>query len=87
VVSHLRLSEGLHGHVEVRALVFEYSNRDFFEAQTEVGVERVVASSCWLGNPLLLSTQTVISLSLKNTMVLKVVVVDALFWLYGGRLH
>jgi len=28
--------------------VFEYSIRDFFEAQTEVGVECVVASSCWL---------------------------------------
>jgi hypothetical protein len=30
--------------------VFEYSIRDFFETQTEAGVERVVASSCWLGN-------------------------------------
>jgi hypothetical protein len=28
--------------------VFEYSIRDFFEAQTEVGVECVVAGSCWL---------------------------------------
>jgi len=31
--------------------VFEYSIRDFFEAQTEVGVERVVASSCWGVSP------------------------------------
>jgi hypothetical protein len=33
-------------NVEIRALVFEYSNRDFFEAQTEAGVECLVANSC-----------------------------------------
>ena len=32
-------------------LVFEYSMRDFFEAQTEVGVEFVVVGACWLGSP------------------------------------
>jgi hypothetical protein len=30
--------------------VFEYSNRDFFEPQTEAGVECLVAGSCWLGS-------------------------------------
>ena len=38
-------------HVGIRALVFEYSIGDFFWAQTEVGVERVVADWCWLGSP------------------------------------
>ena len=33
-------------NVGIRGLVFEYSMRDFFEAQTEVGVECVVARAC-----------------------------------------
>jgi hypothetical protein len=38
-------------NVEVRALVFEYSIRDFFEPQTEAGVECVVANSCQPESP------------------------------------
>ena len=38
-------------HVQIGALVFEYSMRDFFEPQTEAGVECVVASSRWLESP------------------------------------
>jgi hypothetical protein len=49
--------------------VFEYSIRDFFEAQTEVGVEFVVVSSCWLGSLLCLSVQFVIFLRLKRLTV------------------
>jgi hypothetical protein len=37
-------------NVRIRALVFEYSMRDFFETQTEAGVECVVASARWLGS-------------------------------------